>query len=58
MARQQHQYEQRDPRQAQQPQQYVAQGVDGEGQPVPPFNVTDHYEVYDVIGEGAYGIVV
>ena len=25
---------------------------------MPGFNVTEHYAVYDVIGEGAYGIVV
>jgi hypothetical protein len=23
-----------------------------------PFNVTEHYEVHEVIGEGAYGVVV
>jgi hypothetical protein len=22
-----------------------------------PFNVTEHYKVHDVIGEGAYGVV-
>ena len=23
-----------------------------------PFNVSEHYEVHEVIGEGAYGVVV